>query len=68
MLQNLINYKSQETRSKNTPTDKILIGLLNLLCKLSRFIQQPIIDLIFNDCLFSQKEEIEIKCKSIESR
>ncbi|CAD8206268.1 unnamed protein product [Paramecium pentaurelia] len=68
MLQNLMNYKSQENRSKNTPTDKILVGLLNLLTKLYRFIKKPIVDKLFNDCLFSMQEDIEIKCKSVESR
>ncbi|CAD8179644.1 unnamed protein product [Paramecium octaurelia] len=68
VLQNLMNYQSQESRSKNTSTDKILVGLLNLLTKLYRFIKQPIVDIIFNDCLFSMQEEKEIKCKSAESR
>ncbi|CAD8206139.1 unnamed protein product [Paramecium octaurelia] len=68
MFQNLMNYKSQENRQKNTPTDKILVGLLNLLTKLYRFIKQPIVDIIFNDCLFSMSEDKEIKCKSVESR
>ncbi|CAD8116913.1 unnamed protein product [Paramecium sonneborni] len=68
VLDNLINHKSIETRSKSTVVDKILIGLLNLLTKLYKFIKQPIHDIIFNDCLFSLQDEKEIKCKSNESR
>ncbi|CAD8084108.1 unnamed protein product [Paramecium sonneborni] len=68
VLDNLINHKSIETRQKSTSVDKILIGLLNLLTKLHKFIKQPIHDIIFNDCLFSLQDEKEIKCKSNESR
>lgn len=44
------------------------MGLLNLLAKLHKFINKPIVDTIFNECLFSLSEEREVKCKSIESR
>jgi hypothetical protein len=59
-----LDHNSCETRAKSTPIDSVLVGLLNLLEKLLSvkpnlrdFLKKQhkidLVQLIFNECLFS---------------